>query len=142
MGWALVNLFCARFARAPGDSTKHTVTPNPTNVERGIAYMLYGLQSWDETYDWHRQDTLVSAAERALDPNWKSVPHDRYQIEGAPRRTVRGEWLHPKPSSMVCDETGEIFNVDDVWGEDEIRWEWEDDENEGKGGWVAFVASE
>eukprot|EP00035_Acanthoeca_spectabilis_P022027 m.441586 g.441586 ORF g.441586 m.441586 type:complete len:436 (-) comp18679_c0_seq1:151-1458(-) len=61
------------------DTTKHTVTPNPTNVDRGIVYVLYGSQKWEDT-PWHGTDPLISPEVREKDPMWRGPIHSRKEI--------------------------------------------------------------
>ena len=61
------------------DTTKHTVTPNPTNVDRGIVYVLYGSQEWVDT-PWHGTGTLVPAEIRQQDPLWNGPIDSRRDI--------------------------------------------------------------
>ena len=60
-----------------GDTVKHTVTPNPTTTERGIAYVLYGRRSWTDT-PWHADTPLVGTERRGYE--WAEVG-TRHDIE-------------------------------------------------------------
>jgi hypothetical protein len=61
------------------DTTKHTVTPNPTNVDRGIVYVLYGSQEWEDT-PWHGNTPLIFPHLRAEDPLWQGPIDSRNEI--------------------------------------------------------------
>mmetsp|Transcript_26389 Transcript_26389/g.79279 ORF Transcript_26389/g.79279 Transcript_26389/m.79279 type:complete len:199 (+) Transcript_26389:17-613(+) len=61
------------------DTTKHTVTPNPTDVDRGIVYVLYGSQRWTDT-EWHSTEPLIGPHIRAEDPKWVGPIHSRHDI--------------------------------------------------------------